>query len=96
MGNLRFTLGAIQQIMQGKTHQAHIAVLPLAQADTILQHAAVDDSAGGALQACLGLRHVLCRELVAWGTCTVVIVQCSVLSQAVDSLHEIDKSERTC
>jgi len=77
MGNLRFTLGAIQQILQGKTHQAHIAVLPQAQADTILQDAAVDDSAGGLLQACLGLRHVLCREFVAWGT--VVIVKWNVL-----------------
>ncbi|KAL0044874.1 hypothetical protein WJX82_000765 [Trebouxia sp. C0006] len=47
MGNLRFTLGAIQQILQGKTHQAHIAVLPLAKADTILQDAAVDDPEGG-------------------------------------------------
>ncbi|KAL0029421.1 hypothetical protein WJX77_006321 [Trebouxia sp. C0004] len=45
MGNLRVTLGAIQQILQGKTHQAHIAVLPLAQADTMLQDAA--DDAGG-------------------------------------------------
>ena len=74
---MRFTLGAIQQILQGKTHQAHMAVLPLAQADTILQHAAVDDSAGGVLQACLGLRHLLCREFVAWAT--VVVVKWNVL-----------------
>ncbi len=72
MGNLRFTLGAIQQILQGKTHQAHIAVLPLAKADTILQDAAVDGPEGGALQACLGFRHVLCRESVAWGTVVFV------------------------
>lgn len=73
MGNLRFTLGAIQQILQGKTHQAHIAVLPLAQADTVLQHAAVDDSAGGVLQACLGVRHLLCREFVVWRTVVAVV-----------------------
>ncbi len=77
MGNLRFTLGAIQQILQGKTHQAHIAVLPHAQADTILQDAAVDDPAGGALQACHGLRHVLCRAFVAWAL--VVVVKWNVL-----------------
>lgn len=28
MGNLRFTIGAIQQIFQGKTYQAHVAVVP--------------------------------------------------------------------
>ncbi len=78
MGNLRFTLGAIQQILQGKTHQAHIAVLPLAKADAILQDAAVDEPEGGALQACLGFRHVLCTEFVACGT--VVIVKWHVAS----------------
>lgn len=43
MGSLRFTLGAIQQIFQGKTHQAHIAVLPHDRAENILQGAASDD-----------------------------------------------------
>ena len=36
MGNVRFTLGAVQQILQGKTHHARIAVLPYQHADTML------------------------------------------------------------
>lgn len=60
MGSLRFTLGAIQQILQGKTHQAHIAVLPHGQAEDTLQDAAAedkdpavsDDKAGNSLMEC--------------------------------------------
>ncbi|KAL3160513.1 hypothetical protein ABBQ32_010818 [Trebouxia sp. C0010 RCD-2024] len=38
MGNIRFTVGALQQIMQGKTHHARIAVLPYDQAEAAIQH----------------------------------------------------------
>ena len=37
MGNLRFTVGAVQQIMQGKTHHARIAVLPCDHAEAAIQ-----------------------------------------------------------
>lgn len=37
MGNLRFTVGAVQQIMQGKTHHARIAVLACDHAEATIQ-----------------------------------------------------------
>lgn len=37
MGNVRFTVGAVQQIMQGKTHHARIAVLPRDHAEAAVQ-----------------------------------------------------------
>ena len=53
IGNLRFTLGAVQQILQGKTHHARIAVLPCQHAE-----ATVQDSSGSIQY----LQRVSCRD----------------------------------
>ena len=48
----QLTLGAIQQVLQGKTHQlVHSAVLPYEQAQGIPHDAASDDKAGSSLLA---------------------------------------------
>lgn len=44
MGNMRFTVGALQQIMQGKTHCARIAVLPCDQAEASMQRSTANAS----------------------------------------------------
>ncbi len=84
MGNLRFTLGAIQQILQGKTHQAHIAVLPLAKADTILQDAAADEPEGGALHTYITFLFFRTQQ-GSQQTITVRILRMSNLNDTVHS-----------
>lgn len=43
MGGLRFTVGALQQIVLSKTHAARIAILPQDQAEPLLQDVATED-----------------------------------------------------
>lgn len=50
MGGIRFTLGALQQIMQSKIHEAHVAILPQEQAEPLLQDVSADN--GGTVVSC--------------------------------------------
>lgn len=43
MGGIRFTLGAVQQIMLSKTHAARVAILPQEQAEPLLQDVTADN-----------------------------------------------------
>lgn len=43
MGGIRFTVGALQQIVLSKTHQARIAILPQGQAKPLLQDPSHDN-----------------------------------------------------
>lgn len=43
MGGIRFTLGAVQQIMLSKTHAARVAILPQEQAEPLLQDVSADN-----------------------------------------------------
>ena len=46
MGGLRFTVGAVQQIMKGETHSANIAVLPHEQAGFVAPDTEPDNQPG--------------------------------------------------
>ena len=58
MGNLRFTVGAIQQIVQGSRHHARIAVLPYEDAQAAVQHS---KATSGVLahSVCISVTHIL-------------------------------------
>ena len=48
MGGIRFTVGALQQILLSKTHTAHIAILPQEPAEALLADVPSDSRSGAA------------------------------------------------
>ena len=91
MGNMRFTVGALQQIMQGKTHHARIAVLPYDQAEAAIQHST--PTVSGQSCSCNGTRtlpaHVLQTLVSKLWMFLITRTRLQGTAQSLGSVHNI-------